>query len=464
MFSATIRNTAARGFSRFLLNDRGNLTMMMTVIAIPLVAGAGIAIDYGRATRAHQSLQLIADSATLAAASSQHLTGTTTQKATERVNIATDYLNAALPRVTDIVLDGQPTVAVSGYTINVAIKAKVKGSITNVLSLLHTDAQVGDGSGGDQAGTGDYKDIDVSVKSTGGWTSGLNYLCMLVLNPSAAGSLAISGTADLVSKSCSVQVNSSSLTAMTQIGASTMTAQMINVHGNYSGSAYSPTPNIGKPVVADPLATQFANDYTAAYAAATTYGTSSFSAGTTTLNPGIYTSGWRVTNNVTLNLNPGVYFIKGDTLQIKSGGTVNGLGGVTIVMTGSCTVHNCPNLDVQAQGNLNLKAPADGYFAGITLAQHPLTIPATSGSGRNSVIGGGTINLTGIMYFPAQNIYITGAGAISTGSKLFAIVADTVSIQGNGQLKIGQAADYDAAGLPALPASTDSVKSVISLK
>ena len=460
MFSATIRNTAARGFSRFLHNDRGNLTMMMTVIAIPLVAGAGIAIDYGRATRAHQSLQLIADSATLAAASSQHLTGTTTQKATERVNIATDYLNAALPRVTDIVLDGQPTVAVSGYTINVAIKAKVKGSITNVLSLLHTDAQVGDGSGGDQAGTGDYKDIDVSVKSTGGWTSGLNYLCMLVLNPSAAGSLAISGTADLVSKSCSVQVNSSSLTAMTQIGASTMTAQMINVHGNYSGSAYSPTPNIGKPALADPLATQFANDYTTAYGSAAAQGTGSFNAGTTTLNPGIYSGGWNVTNNVTLNLNPGIYFIKDGTLKIKSGGTVNGLGGVTIVMTGNSNA----NVDVQAGGNLNLKAPSDGSFAGIVLAQNPLTIPPTSGGGRNSVIGGGTINLVGIMYFPAQNIYITGAGAISTGSKLFAIVADTVSIQGNGQLKIGQAADYDAAGLPALPASTDTVKAVISLK
>ena len=52
---------------------------------------------------------------------------------------------------------------------------------------------------------------------------------------------------------------------------------------------------------------------------------------------------------------------------------------------------------------------------------------------------------------------------VSTSSEYFAIVADQIYIEGNGQLNISQASDFEAAGLPALPTSGSGVAKV-SLK
>ena len=111
-------------------------------------------------------------------------------------------------------------------------------------------------------------------------------------------------------------------------------------------------------------------------------------------------------------------------------------------------------LYIIANGNLAISAPASGPFAGIALAQHPMVLPTTKYS--NTVIGGGQLHIEGIIYMPKQNFFVTGNGAgtttdLSTTAKQFAIVADTITVQGNGQVKVGQSADYAAAGLPALP-------------
>ena len=73
------------------------------------------------------------------------------------------------------------------------------------------------------------------------------------------------------------------------------------------------------------------------------------------------------------------------------------------------------------------------------------------------------MDVTGIMYFPSQKFYVTGGGNVSTSSEYFAIVADQIYIEGNGQLNISQASDFEAAGLPALPTSGSGVAKV-SLK
>ena len=76
---------------------------------------------------------------------------------------------------------------------------------------------------------------------------------------------------------------------------------------------------------------------------------------------------------------------------------------------------------------------------------------------ENLVIGGGEIEINGIMYFPAQPLKVTGNGEIGTNAAQFAIIADTISIEGNGQLiiKIGQ--NYATTGLPDLPEAQEVV-------
>ena len=80
-------------------------------------------------------------------------------------------------------------------------------------------------------------------------------------------------------------------------------------------------------------------------------------------------------------------------------------------------------------------------------AQHPSSIPTK----ENTVIGGGQMKITGIMYFPKQTLYITGNGDIGTTVAQFAIMADTIKIEGNGQLNIHIGQNYQDSGLPDLP-------------
>ena len=164
-----------------------------------------------------------------------------------------------------------------------------------------------------------------------------------------------------------------------------------------------------------------------------------------------------------ITMSPGVYFIVDGTLNIKAGGEVIATGGVTIIITKtnvSAPITDIKSkLTVQAQGNLSIKAPSTGPFAGIAIAQHPNVIAGTTKVNGNNIQGGGKVAITGIVYYPKQILYITGSGLgtvstpdkIATADPLFAIVADRIIIEGNGQLKVGGAVDNVSAGLPALP-------------
>jgi hypothetical protein len=442
-------------FRRFIRNKAGNITAMFGLSAIPLVAAAGMAIDYARISRVHDKVQLIADGATLSAASVKYLTGTSTQKAATRVTIATNYLNRGLSTLGDAEVIGSPAVTANGSAVSVSVVARVKGSLINVLDAIQTgSALINGGDGGNGVSSPTARIYDVKVNSKASWNAGVNYVCLLALNPSNSQSLMLKGTADIKAKGCSVQVNSTSNTALYENGTTTVTASKISVKGGYVGSGYTPIPYVNVDPFPDPLlAKTFTNAdsyYAHALAAAKPIYSSnaqdSWPAGTNVVEPGIYKGGWQVGQNVTLNLKPGIYFIKDGALEIKPGGVVNGTG-VTFVLYGSSKAY----IDVQAGGNLNIKAPATGDFAGIAIAQHPSTIPTVAKN--NSIIGGGTVEMCGIIYFPKQTLMITGNGSISMNSDLFSVVADTIYVEGNGQLTIGQSADFDAAGLPALPSS-----------
>jgi hypothetical protein len=78
------------------------------------------------------------------------------------------------------------------------------------------------------------------------------------------------------------------------------------------------------------------------------------------------------------------------------------------------------------------------------------------------IIGGGTITVDGIIYAPKQLLTITGNGDISMDAKQFALIADRLSIQGNGLLRIGQGADAAGSGLPELPSMGGPVVRLLS--
>jgi Flp pilus assembly protein TadG len=483
MALADVTTAIRRHIDRYFRSDRGNLTMMAGLSAIPVIAAAGMAIDYSRISRVHDKMQLIADGAALAAVSAKNISGTTDQKKAARIAIATNYLNSGLATLTDVSVVGTPTVTAVGSSVSITATAKVKGSFMNVLNAIDSSADLGGGSGGSQAGSGTGKIYGITVKSKASSKSGMSYLCILALNNSDSQSLQIQGTADLYAPNCAVWVNSSSNSGLYENGNATLTSNNICVYGSYAGTNYFPyKPKTGPtdcPRFTDPLKTTFLNDYNATYPKATVryngYNSSSkkytqmtFSgSGETTIQPGIYDGGIQVKAGATLKLAGGTYFIQNGKFEVQQGTVVNAdSNGVTIVLTEPTAGTKVTNgtqvrLDVTAQSQFTLKAPSSGRFAGIVIAQHPNSITGTSKTTANSIIGGGTKSLTGIVYYPSNILYITGGGTgtvttpekVAADDPLFAIVADKVYIEGNGQLRVGGASDNEAAGLPALPAA-----------
>ena len=476
-------STIVRRFGRICRDyghdSRGNLTMMLGIAAIPVIAAAGMAVDYARISRVHDKMQLIADGATLAAAGAKNLSGTVDQKKAARTAIATNYLSNGMATLTDASLIGSPVVTASTTSVKVTVKAEVKGSLINVLDAIDKGAELGYGNGGNQAGTGGRK-FDLEISSEASWNAGVNYICLLALNATDANALEVKGTADIKAKNCSVWDNSASNAGLYQNGNATLMAKQINVVGNYVGSGYTPNPITGATAFADPLAAQFATDYGTAYAAATLrydgkigsttkYAQMTFSAGATTILPGIYRGGIDVTNNRTITMSPGIYFMQngaqnGSSFSVQSGGIVTATGGVTIIMTdanaaSTVTSNSNTRFQIQSGGSLTIKAPAAGSFKGIAIAQHPNSRPDVNKK-EDYVIGGGSVNITGIMYFPKQKFYVTGAGNVSTASEYFALVADKIYIEGNGQLNVSQASDFEATGMPALPAAGGGIAKV----
>jgi hypothetical protein len=454
--------TVLKQFRRFVRSEAGNMAMLAGLSSLPVIAAAGMAIDYARISRVHDEMQVITDGATLAAAGARNLTGTTTQKLSQRSAIATHFLNQGLAQLSDVDVVGAPVVVAAGASVKISVNARVKASFMNVLEGFKSGAEVGGEADADEDGAVG-RSYGIAVSSEASWKTGKSYICLLALNPSEAAALHVKGTADIDAKDCGVWVNSRSNSGLYQNGNATLTAKRICVNGYYYGSNYYPDkPQSGDddcPVFKDPLAADFSTDYAATFSKATVRSNKKLdfdASGEHTLSPGLYKGGIVVKNNRIVNLQPGIYFIQDGEFNIQAGGIVNALDGVTIVLTGNSSTR----INVQAGGSLDIKAPATGSFKGLAIAQHPSSLP--SASKENSIIGGGTVELTGMVYFPKQKLNITGNGWISQHAKLFAIVADRIYVEGNGQLNIGQAADFDSAGLPALP-STGTEQTVVKL-
>ena len=62
------------------------------------------------------------------------------------------------------------------------------------------------------------------------------------------------------------------------------------------------------------------------------------------------------------------------------------------------------------------------------------------------------------MYYPKQMLKITGNGDIALDLEQFAIIADTISIEGNGLLNIKVGQNYQSSELPDLPEAHEKIR------
>jgi hypothetical protein len=189
-------------------------------------------------------------------------------------------------------------------------------------------------------------------------------------------------------------------------GTSQIIANQILVAGGVSVTG-SPTLTPAPTTHVAPLPDPFAGLPAPSTTGLVNRGSVSFSTGSHTLLPGIYTQ-IKATNSASLVLNPGTYVIQGGGLTVSGAGSITG-SGVFIYNTGS----NFPNLGgtfggitVSNSGTVSLTAATTGPYANILIFQSRDNPRAISFSGA-VVVG-----MSGEIYAPNALLSLTNSAAL----------------------------------------------------
>jgi hypothetical protein len=240
--------------------------------------------------------------------------------------------------------------------------------------------------------------------------------CVLALDKTATGALAITGNADITFDGCTVMSNSIDEQSLTVEGSSDLTAPCaravggINVSGTLTLTACA-EPKEYAPYVRDPYAE---------LPAPSTSGScenvpKSKHGEAVTVSPGRYCNGFELSGDMTLE--PGVYVIDGGTFKINANTDVTGTG-VTFYLTDDA------DLSFNGTADIALSAPTTGTYKGILFygdREQEDQVHKFNGTANSSLVGA--------LYFPSQSVEVLGDFGGSNGCTQ--IVALTITFSGS---------------------------------
>jgi Flp pilus assembly protein TadG len=414
-FTPDVIATARRRLAAFKRDVRGSITTIFAMGAIPIVAAAGVAVDYNRVVEAQSTLQALADRAALTGVG---FAGTSD----EQIQAAEDYLTGADEFLTQVTYTTQVTKP-SSTDIKVVIDATVEGTLLPV--VVHVQS----GQGGDNGGNG-LADADISVDATARVTEGGSQpMCVVTLNPSAANALYIRGSGAFTATACGMFSNSTSATAAANFqGAITASADFFFSVGTWqitgSAATYNHTPESGKSAISNPLSGTNVTCPSSATASSVSPGGNSVSP--TSLG-GNYTD-ITMQNNKYANFTAGTHYIFGE-IDLKNGGVLTG-SGVTLVLCGADAHINMNG------GSLQIQAPTSGSYAGYAI------IGSSTATHESTLQGGPDTWIRGAYYTPNAKLTISGNATFNSNSKYFPIIVDQLETGGTGAINIENDATF----------------------
>lgn len=396
------------GIGRFVRDRRGTYAITSAVLSVPLFAAIGLGIDYARLSTDHSNLQSAADSAALAAIAPYGIS------ASEREKIAKRYLSENFHgSFRDTVVN--VTTFTASRKVTVTADAYVTTSLMNLVGINEVQHKV------------------TAVAAT----RSANDVCLLSLNTSAQATIMVSGSGAQINTNCMVQANSKHSGALEVKSNTTSVAARWCSVGGYTGNDFTPTPKTGCDPIEDPYA-----DLPVPYTTGCKDTNFKMNGGKQTLSPGIYCGGMSI-NGGDVTFQPGLYVIKDGQFKVGSANLVG--SGVTFYLFG-----NNATVDLSGNAELDLSAPKTGPYAGMVFIQHP-----NAAVGAVSKINGTpSAKLIGVSYFPTQNIVVGGGGAFGSASPFMSLVANTVSMNGNGTVHFKNdpaGAGYTNLTLPGTP-------------
>jgi Flp pilus assembly protein TadG len=391
LFGAIFGNI--RGAVSKLLRDRsGNIAITFGLAVVPIVVAAGGAIDYSRASSARANMQSALDSTALALVKTA---STVSQDAL--TTSATSYFNAVYsqPGVSNIAISAAYDSSSSILTLNASAKSQT--AIMQVAGM---------------------QNMTIAATSKATLAGQLWPVCVMITNPSTNHTLLVQNKSSIDFSNCLVQVNTQNWDAVEARDTSYIhSANGVNcfvgdIHYGDVTPAKAPTCAL----MADPYASitvpQNSCDHTNMQVSTNT-----------TLSPGTYCGGLKITNSANVTFSTGNYFIQNGDFTIQNSANVTGTG-VSFLLSGTSS-----NINITTTGTLNLSASTSGAWAGFLFFWDQ----TTTSKGQTDIIQAATANLSGILYFAGQTLSIKGGAKVTVSPG--ALIADML-LPDNGHLTL----------------------------
>ncbi len=340
----------------FRFAERGNVTLLTALAAVPLLGIAGMATDYIRANAIETSLSAALDAAVLAGA----MAANNNEKAAQTYFLSNFPVEGA--KLASVNFTKSGNLRIDGTAV-----IRMSTSFSSVLGIR-----------------------SLNLKLTAAAVSKPNStgLCLLALSPNETQSLLANSGADVTASGCEIHVKSTANPAAIFNSGTSIKSNKLCIQGTgiINNGGTQTNLQTGCSTVADP----FAGKIPAPASTACDYNNLTYS-GNVTLNPGVY-CGWHNFNsgsNVTLR--PGTYVIKSGGWNVN-GGEWNG-NGVTFYFADTSKIQF--NSAVKA----DLRAPTTGTYANVLFAE-----PA--GLSHSQFIFNDNLGflMQGIMYLPSREV------------------------------------------------------------
>jgi Flp pilus assembly protein TadG len=389
----------------------GSVLPIFALALVPLLGLVGAVVDYSRASNMRTALQAMLDASLLAGAR---------DGSTNWAGVAANYFQANVRMKGGVV-----ATPVFQLDKNRAYTASVSATVpTDFMGLVGVQS------------------INVNVSSAATVTASTgNYYCVMALNQSAQAALSLNGNASIVvtAPKCVVQVNSNNQDAVDMTGNATITSVEncfvggLRTAGNAS---ITPQPDALCKAVPDPFASY--PRPTVGPCDFTNYAVSGNK--TVIMQPGVYCGGMNFSGAVNVTFEPGVYVVK-DGVISESGGSFNGTG-VAFFLTGLGA-----SMQLSGQANWHIIAPTSGALAGFAIFLDP-SGPTGLAASSSMLSGQSELYFEGIVYFPQQQVSVTGTAVAFAPSPYTSYIGDTLKFVGSGELVINNNTNLTAVPIP----------------
>jgi Flp pilus assembly protein TadG len=384
------------------------VAVLVAVCLVVIVSFVAIVVDGGLLFDQHQRVQATADAAALAAADdmfkmwpqNQGLDPKdTAQAAAQAVATANGYPNI----IVNIPPKSGPFTDMPGYA-----EVYVTYNQTRYFSRIFGSADM---------------PVKCRAVSQGAWSG--PKVGILILDPTASGSLNMVGGASITVTGASLIIDSNSPTAGTGNGNSSVTAGEIDITGvpGYLGGTWSGTIYSGVLPTPDPLAYLPEPDPTQ-MAIQSTKGIHASGNQTLNLLPGVYQGGIAVSGGASLNLAPGIYYMDGGGFSFTGNGGLNATG--VMIVNNPYTKNDIININ--GNGAINMSPMTTGIYTGISLWQ------TRTSTNTIAVTGNGNQSITGTFYTAHGTLAVGGNGTNNVIGSQY--ISDMLTTNGNGSFTV----------------------------